>query len=175
MHKAQNSQLLMSNQRWYKTRAKSNTIEDSLMNSYNYDSLLYFCVSSKHVIYSKMLWKMVQMFWYYLHETISVHSVFGTCLHIGRAQDRWVLKGKDGCNSKRPHWRKRSGPFMPQLTIKPSSLENNEDLIIHEKKKRISNFHPNFMYKFYQSLISFGTMTVQDVSWYILFHVLAKM
>ena len=42
---------------------------------------------------------------------------------------------------------KRSGPFMPQLTIKPSSLENNEeDLIIHEKKKGISNFHPNFMY-----------------------------
>ena len=54
---------------------------------------------------------------------------------------------------------------MPQLTIKPSSLENNEeDLTIHEKKKGISNFHPNFMYKFYQSLISFGTMTEQDVS-----------
>ena len=55
---------------------------------------------------------------------------------------------------------------MPQLTIKPSSLENNEeDLIIHEKKgKGISNFHPNFMYKFYQSLISFGTMIEQDVS-----------
>ena len=56
---------------------------------------------------------------------------------------------------------------MPQLTIKPSSLENNEeDLIIHEKKRRkgISNFHPNFMYKFYQSLISFGIMKEQDVS-----------
>ena len=54
---------------------------------------------------------------------------------------------------------------MPQLTIKPSSPEHNEeDLIIHEKKKGISNFHPKFMYKFYQSLISFGTMTEQDVS-----------
>ena len=62
--------------------------------------------------------------------------MFGTCLGIGRAQDQWVLKEKDECNSKRPHWRKRSGPFMPQLTTKPSSLENNEeDLIIHEKKK----------------------------------------
>ena len=48
--------------------------------------------------------------------------------------------------------------------IHASTNNNEEDMIIHEKKKGISNFHPNFMYKFYQSLISFGTMIEQDVS-----------
>ena len=67
--------------------------------------------------------EMVQFFYYYyLHKTISVHSVFGTCLCIGRAQDRWVLKSKDGCNGKRTHPGSIIRQVMPQRTMNPSSL-----------------------------------------------------
>ena len=71
---------------------------------------------------------------------------------------RWMQQQKTSLTKKK--W-----PIHASTNNKPSSLENNEeDLIIHEKKKGISNFHPNFMHKFYQSLISIGTMTEQDVS-----------
>ena len=57
------------------------------MNNYNYESLLYF-VSA---FYSPKCCEMVQFFFfffYYLHKTISMHSMFGTCLCIDKAQDR---------------------------------------------------------------------------------------
>ena len=104
-----------------KMSAESYIIEDSWMNNYNYESLLYFCVC---ILYSKCC-EIVQnflFFYYYLHKTTLVHSVFGTCLCIGRAQDRWVLKGKDGCNGKRTHRGSIIRQVMPQWTMNPSSL-----------------------------------------------------
>ena len=54
-------------------------------------------------------------------------------------------------------------------------LENEEDLINIWKWKRISNFYSNFMYKFYPSLVSFGTITEQDVPfWFIFFSCVDK-
>ena len=102
MHKAQISQLLMSNQQWLK-RAESNIFEDSFfyffdkynifenswMNSYKFIIMraYYSFVSAFYI--SKILWNgpnfMILLVW---DETISVHSVFGTCLCNGRAQDR---------------------------------------------------------------------------------------
>ena len=67
----------------------------------------------------KFLWNglnfMILLAWY---ETISVHSVFGTCLCNDRAQDWWVLEGNDGCNSKRTHWGKILGQVMPRVIMK---------------------------------------------------------
>ena len=64
----------------------------------------------------------IYYYYYYLHKTISMHSVFGTCLCNGRAQDRWVLKGKDGSNGKRTHRGSIICQVMPQWTMNPSSL-----------------------------------------------------
>ena len=76
--------------------------------------------------------EMVQKFYYYyyyyyLHKTISMHSMFGTCLCIGKAQDRWVLKSKDGSNGKRTHRGSIICQVNEQWTHLP--LENEEDLI----------------------------------------------
>ena len=105
-----------------KMSTESYIIEDLWMNNYNYESLLYFCIC---ILYSKMLWNgsIIYLFiYYYLHKTMSVHLVFGTCLCIGRAQDRWVFKGKDGSNGKRTHWGSIICQVMPQWTMKPSFL-----------------------------------------------------